>query len=402
MKPTERCQLRCTHCFVNRRELEGSGRWDLVTFARVMRRFQRYFLDHPVPDRTLRLIWHGGEPLLMGPAFYADAIPLARRLMAEAGVRLQPSIQSNLLLVSEAWIAVIREHFGGGIGTSFDWGLRHVRGSWPAFRERWLKKYWQCREAGLGLSTITVVNRESVGIPDEVYDFFGEIGCAFETYPMAPWGESNGKAHIDEYGITPPQYGAWLSRVWDRYRDDPAPRTRPVFVHQLAAALALGQEMGNHMAGGCAAGNLVVSTDGTVSYCPALAGSRAHVYGNLFDGSLEALLGSAIRAEVMRRQLLLPARCRTCRWAQVCRGGCPADALGFLGDATREDPYCDSYRLVLHHIERDLIRGAVPVPLQRDLQRAPRALSDDVRGAPDLRERRSSPDTMCAVAEDKG
>jgi radical SAM protein with 4Fe4S-binding SPASM domain len=191
---------------------------------------------------------------------------------------------------------------------------------------------------------------------------------------MAPWGESNGKAHIDEYGITPAEYGAWLSRVWERYRDDPAPRTRPLFVHQLAAALALGQEMGNHMAGSCAAGNLVISTDGSVSYCPALAGSRVQLYGNLFETGLEALLDSPVRAEVMRRQLLLPTACRTCRWAQVCRGGCPADALGFLGDAAREDPYCASYRLVLEHIERDLSRGAVPIPLQRELQRAPRAL----------------------------
>jgi len=308
--------------------------------------------------------------MLMGPEFFHTAMPRARDMLGEVGVTLRASIQSNMLLLNRNWIRVLKEHFGGGIGTSFDCGLRNLAGSWEAFRKRWLEKYWECREAGIRAGTITVVNRTCVGRPDEVYDFFNDLGCEFETYPMAPWGEDNGKANIGAFGITAEEYGRWLGRVWERYRDDPHPRTRPVFLHRLARAVALGEPVGNHMAGDCAAGNLVVSTDGTVSYCPALAGSREHIYGNLLDRDLESLLRSPIRMAVFRRQLLLPEDCRSCRWNHICHGGCPADALGFLGDALKKDPFCQAYLTVLPVIAADLERGSLPAPLRSTLTEA--------------------------------
>jgi uncharacterized protein len=285
-------------------------------------------------------------------------------MLAAVQVTLDTSIQSNLLLVNDEWIDVLKEHFRGGIGSSFDWGLRTVRGSWPVFRDRWLRKYWECREAGIGVGVITVVNRACIDAPDEVYDFFSELGCGFETYPMAPLGAGNGKATIGTYGIGPEEYGRWQLAVWGRYCADPAPRTRPMFVHRLARALALGETVGNHMPGDCAGGNLVVSADGTVSYCPALAGSREHLYGNVFDSGLDMLLQSPIRAAVFRRQVLLPLDCRDCAWSHLCHGGCPSDALAFTGDAANKDPFCAAYRLLFQRIGDDIARGVLPVPLR--------------------------------------
>ena len=368
IKPTERCQLRCAHCFVNQELLGSSPLWDLGTFEKIMRRFQDYFATRPAPGRSMQLIWHGGEPMMMGPAFYRRAIPMARQMLADVGVELRTSVQSNLLLVNDDWIQVLREHFSGGIGTSFDWGLRDLGGSWERFRERWLAKYRLCRDAGIHVGVITVVNRTCVDIPDEVYDFFSELGCPFETYPMAPWGEGNGKSNIGRLGVAASEYGRWLLRVWERYRDDPAPQARPVFLYRLARAVAFGEPVGNHMAGDCAAGNLVVSTDGTVSYCPALAGSREHIYGSLLDSDLASLLESPIRRAVFKRQLLLPEDCRSCRWNNICHGGCPADALGFLGDALRKDPFCEAYLMVFSQIAEDLANDRLPRSLQSALE----------------------------------
>ena len=218
------------------------------------------------------------------------------------------------------------------------------------------------------VGVVTVVNRTNVDSPEQVYDFFNELGCWFETYPMAPWGR--GKANIATSGITAEEYGRWLLRLWGRYCDDPAPRTRPAFLHRLARAVVLGDPVGNHMAGDCAAGNLVVSTDGTVSYCPELAGSREHVYGSLLESELTELLKSPVRLAVFRRQLLLPAACRSCSWNDVCHGGCPADALGFDGDVLARDSYCTAYLTILPRIADDVERGRVPRTLVRALEKS--------------------------------
>ena len=42
IKPTERCQLRCKHCFVNQEFLRSSPRWDLATFQRIVARFEHH------------------------------------------------------------------------------------------------------------------------------------------------------------------------------------------------------------------------------------------------------------------------------------------------------------------------------------------------------------------------
>jgi uncharacterized protein len=367
VKPTERCQLRCKHCFVNAEFLRSRAAWNVETFERVMRRFQDYFRAHRVPGRVMQLIWHGGEPMLMPPSFYRAALPLASRLLADVEVRLHTSIQTNLLLIDDEWIDLLRDEFGGRVGTSFDWGLRQIGDSWERFRDRWLEKYRRCLAARLSVSAITVANRACIEIPDAVYDFFNDIGCPFEMYPMAPWGEENGKANIGAFGVTAEEYGRWLTRIWERYCADPAPRTVPVFLHNLARAVSRGEPVGNHMAGDCAARNLVVSTDGTVSYCPALAGSREHLYGNLLETDLATLLRSRVRFAVVKRQLLLPEDCRDCRWNAICHGGCPADALGSHDDALRKDPFCAADLTIFPRIADDLAAGRAPRSLAEPL-----------------------------------
>ena len=44
-------------------------------------------------ERPLKIVFHGGEPLLAGPSFYEKALPLLRQRF---GARLRLSMQSNL------------------------------------------------------------------------------------------------------------------------------------------------------------------------------------------------------------------------------------------------------------------------------------------------------------------
>lgn len=61
----------------------------------------RKYADAMPPDSTLTFLWHGGEPLLMPPAFYEVAVRLQKKYAA--GRKVANSLQSNGTLITPQW-----------------------------------------------------------------------------------------------------------------------------------------------------------------------------------------------------------------------------------------------------------------------------------------------------------
>ena len=83
--PTMACQASCRYCFAKK---EGMV-MDMDTVLAAMDLIE-VLSD---PDRPVKIVFHGGEPLLAGPSFYEKVLPLLRRRF---GVRLRLAMQSNL------------------------------------------------------------------------------------------------------------------------------------------------------------------------------------------------------------------------------------------------------------------------------------------------------------------
>jgi radical SAM protein with 4Fe4S-binding SPASM domain len=102
----------------------------------------------------------------------------------------------------------------------------------------------------------------------------------------------------------------------------------------------LGQEP-THWSG-CSAGQTVIGleSDGTVKGCPSLA-TVGYAGGNVRDLSLEDIWSSseAIHFGRLRSVEDLWGFCRTCYYAEVCRGGCTWTADSLFG-RPGNNPYC--------------------------------------------------------------
>ena len=133
IQATPFCNLDCRYCYLPDRQ--NTERMSLAVLDRL---FARVF-ESDVVRRGFTVVWHAGEPLVLPPAFYAEAFAIAAR-HNRAGYPLVHSYQTNATLLDEAWCDFIRRH-GIRIGVSLDGPAflhdrqrvtRHGRGTAPA------------------------------------------------------------------------------------------------------------------------------------------------------------------------------------------------------------------------------------------------------------------------------
>jgi uncharacterized protein len=181
VKPTHECNLACKYCYVE--DQAEKGRMDQQTLERMTQQLVT------LPGiESVNIIWHGGEPLLMGLEFYKEAISIQNALKGQ--VNIQNSMQSNSTLINEKILDYF-EKVGMRIGTSLDGPeeIHNLTRVYPdgrgSFKEVWegiqltgersrRKRCYQKERGGYigGLGAITILTRKNIDQLEEVYDFF--------------------------------------------------------------------------------------------------------------------------------------------------------------------------------------------------------------------------------------
>src|SRR5437763_16421673 len=86
VKVTRICNLRCTYCH------EWADTKSVMEFETLAHMTAKTLRASNM--RSVRFIWHGGEPLVRGRAFYEKAL-LLQQLCASEGQRVTNSVQTN-------------------------------------------------------------------------------------------------------------------------------------------------------------------------------------------------------------------------------------------------------------------------------------------------------------------
>ncbi|MEU7864198.1 radical SAM protein [Nonomuraea sp. NPDC049141] len=124
LKVHSRCNLACDYCYVY---TLADQSWrsrpmimapDLITTAaeRIAEHAARHHLS------SVRLILHGGEPLLAGPAFLRKIVETVRAEV-DQDLRVDVSVQTNAVLLDEDTLRCFRD-LNVQVGVSLDGGRR--------------------------------------------------------------------------------------------------------------------------------------------------------------------------------------------------------------------------------------------------------------------------------------
>lgn len=350
---TFRCDHACAHCGSRAgpaqrpREL---GRDEVIATA-----------DRLADLGTRAVTLIGGEAYL-SPHFYT-----AIRALRARDVRV--SLQTGGLGITPTRVRRMRDAGLASIGFSIDGPadvhdvLRDRPGSWEAV----MRGVANAREVGFLVTANTQVNALNVERLRETARFLEGAGVrGWRCQLTAPMGRAA-------------DHPAWILQPWRvvevidtlaALQTEAAERTRAAgrdvrgtFDIQIANNLGyyglheilLRSTPGGTVKAwkGCVAGRygIGIESDGTVKGCPSLP-TAPYAGGNLLETPLEELWDQAASIRFARERTVdeLWGFCRTCLYAEVCRGGCSFTAHSTLG-RRGNNPFC------YHRVETLAKRG---------------------------------------------
>ncbi len=349
LKPTKHCNAECSYCAAPP-EVNGAERWDVDRFRRI--------LDKLLPSLQGQAIflWHGGEPMLMGPDFYERCAEHARAALP--GVEF--AMQTNLLLYStKRWSSTFRDVFRGHVSTSYDpdEGHREYKTSTALYARMFHQRLEWALGDGFRPMVLGTYTDDTAHMADGIYEralSWGDRAPPIRFNYRFPAGRDAGKG----VAITPENYAAMLLRIYDRWLVDAPPFAVTPLDNMMRRVLGSSGQQCPWLKG-CAGRFLAIEPNGDVYNCASFAdlGDEAFRFGNIDVHDAAQLMSSPAAVAMRRRRHDVPADCVTCRHFDACEGGCMRDSVLFGRGLAGKFFYCASWKAVFDRIKSSIASG---------------------------------------------
>jgi uncharacterized protein len=372
------CNLDCTYCFfLSKEKLYPNSRFrmsdDLLeTYIRQLLESQR------APEVTIS--WQGGEPTLMGLDFFKRSIDYVNKY-ARPGTTVQHTMQTNGILLNDAWCDFFREH-NFLIGLSLDGPqamhdtYRVDKGGAPTFHKV-MRAARLLQAHQVEFNILTTVNAANADYPLEVYRFLrGEVGTQFMQFiPIVERINEHGEIgfqegnKVSERSVKPEQWGTFLITIFDEWvRHD----VGTVFVQMFDAALAswYGAPPALCIFSETCGNALALEHNGDLYSCDHFVEPK-YLLGNIKQKHMIELVASDQQRHFgINKRDTLPRYCRECEVRFACHGECPKNRFLETPDGEPGLNYlCAGYKAFFHHINK-------PMRIMAELLRRDRAPAD--------------------------
>lgn len=366
-----RCNLDCRYCYYTEKQRLYPRNAGLRMSGETVEVFVRDYMASQVgPEITF--VWQGGEPTLLGLAFFEKVVELQRR-HRPAGTIVRNALQTNGTLLDRRWARFLRDE-GFLLGLSID-GPRRLHDRYRVTRkgaptfDSVLGALRLLRDEGVAFNTLTVVHRHNAAHGRAIYRFLRGEGVRYMQFiPLVERHRSDGSlagppaqdpvAAVTPWSVPPGGFGTFLCDVFDAWvRHDVGAVSVQLFDVHLAlwAGLPPGLCVFAETCGRC----LVMEHNGDVYACDHYV-YPAYRLGNLHDKSLHALADDpAQRRFGYDKREGLPRACRDCAFLFACNGGCPKHRFARTADGEAGLNYlCPSYRRYFTHVAPTMRRMA--------------------------------------------
>lgn len=357
VKPTHECNLACRYCYVE--ESAENGRMNSKTLQNMTRQLSNFSVE------GVNIIWHGGEPLLMGLDFYREAIDIQRNFKE---VNFKNSIQSNATLITNETLDFCEDN-RISIGTSIDGPeeihnlIRIYPNGEGSFKEAWkgLRMIEQRKgksrggnKRRIGGGAITILTKMNLDKILEVYNFFKSQGIHIKINPLIKSGR--GAENHSDLGISPIEYGKALTKLFDQWFYE---KEKGIDVDPLSAIL--GNQITENpttcnFGKSCREEFISVGPQGDVYPCGRFDGIKEYWLGNINQNKdlVEILAESKTNKLLLERSSETVKGCSDCDYSRICNAGCMHNAYMQRGNILDKDFYCASYQILFKHLEKAL------------------------------------------------
>lgn len=339
------CNLDCDYCYYLEKEALYPGKKfrlsDFRMNEEVLERLIRDYLFSQ-PQEQVEFVWHGGEPTLLGLAYFRRVLELQQRYAD--GKKVLNVLQTNGTLVDDAWAEFLAEHhFLCGLSIDgpeklHDKHRRTVdgRGSW----EQAVACARLFQKHGVEFNTLSVVNAANSKEPVAVYEFLKELGSRYMQFsPIVERiavDERETLSMVDPYyaketllmeeSVSGQEWGNFLCRIFDRWVKTDVGNCYVNWFDNTLAAYAGEFPSLCSMAPYCGC-SLAVEHNGDVYCCDHFVFPEYRL-GNLCQQPLADLAKSdkQLYFEQAKKDTLSEV-CQSCPYLAMCGGDCPKNRI---------------------------------------------------------------------------
>ncbi|MBB2484689.1 radical SAM protein [Mitsuaria sp. WAJ17] len=367
LKITERCNLACPYCYMffmgDESYREHPPLMSTDTLAGLVGWLQEAV--HTQGLRSLHIGLHGGEPLLMNKKAFRQLCAALREGLA-GRCRLQLSMQTNGVLIDEAWIEIFSQ-YDIGIGMSMDGDeslhnltrvTRSGRGTYRESRRGWELLQQAAAQGRLQKPGILCV--VSPGQPaGRIYQHFAqELRASSVNFLLPDFNHDSPEvspALVQACG----DYMLEVCRAW--FAGQHRPRVR--FIRHVVNSLLDDESCQRLAANQYNPFELItVSSNGDISPDDAirvLAPRFRETGHTVQESTMSALMDSDAWLEIYASQGQLPAACTGCLWQRLCRGGAPQHRFSAARGFDNPSIYCEALKRIYAFIASMLVQGGV-------------------------------------------
>ncbi len=328
LQPTALCNLNCSYCYLpDRRDRE-------LMSDEVLQACASFVFSCDLRGSEIEFLWHAGEPLAAGLAFYKRAFALIAE-RAPKGLRVRHIVQMNGTLLNQAWCDLFAE-YEVDTGLSVD-GPAEIhdlsRRTWSGrpTHAKVMQGYRLLRRNGLVPGALCVLTPESLKWPDKMYDFFKEAGFRSVGFNVE---ESEGvyrRSRLQEVAAEQirASYDSFMRRIWQRWRADGGPMIIREFHVMLGCMLTAHEpDLVREPLEAIPFSIITIRRDGRLStFSPELASTPSSEYGNFILGNVltdtpSQVARSAEFARLRDEVAVGQERCKqSCEYYKLCGGG---------------------------------------------------------------------------------
>jgi uncharacterized protein len=327
LKIHSRCNLSCSYCYVYELADQSWREQPRVMSPRTVWTAISRIAEHTRVHglRKIRVVLHGGEPLLAGAAFIEDLADRMRRALP-LGASAALVVQTNGTLLNEEMLAVLlRSRIGVGVSIDGDLAAtdRHRRypdgrGSYAAVSQGLeLLRAGANRAIYAGLLCTICLDND----PVETYEsLLGHEPPMIEfLLPHGTWSAPPPSRPPD----TSTPYADWLLRVFARWAAAPRQETS-IRLFEGIISQVLGGPGSTEAIGLAAADTIVIDTDGSIKQIDALSAAYENAAATGLTVTRNTLDEALDHPTTVARQIgpaaLSPA-CQACEVRDICGGG---------------------------------------------------------------------------------
>ncbi len=341
------CNCACTYCFY----LDRAALYPHTISHRmndeVLERLIASFMATAQPQYAFG--WQGGEPTLMGLAFFERVVELQKRYGVQ-GSSVANGLQTNGLRIDQPFARhLARYRFLTGV--SLD-GPAEIHNRYRTLagggesHQGVMRGIRHLRECGAEFNILTLVSQANVSRAREVYRYLGEHGFMHQQY--IPCDEVDEQGRRLPFAISGEQWGDFLCELFDQWYAGDTRRVSIRLFDAILSRLVDNQYAVCHMDRQCSH-YFVVEYNGDVYPCDFFVEADLRL-GSIMDSSWDSLRHSRIYREFSNRKKAWAAACESCPYAPFCHGDCPKNRRGmYAGDPRTLSRLCAGWKQFYGH-----------------------------------------------------